>query len=300
MSVVCHAWFWFGSPRSSVDKSQPLFRTRVIAKRSRFAVLVSALVVSAAVNGLAQEPEPRLIFTAEVPVRPSAELVRDVSAVVEERGLALWGGAASDFGVGVTLSDRRWTVRSITSMTTRSIDAHSRPTFQQIEIVRPVLAVGSMSIAAGGGVRQEWDGTRTFIGRLLARSSVGGGKLQGSAVIERAASSPIRRDAADFVTSVGWSRRAGKGISIGVEGIAQDLEGFWDPSEADGGAKLLIGPSIHAQSAGGRWSASLTAGRVVQTFSGTSSSNGSAATGRFAGRHLGIFASAIWAPSLRH
>ena len=67
------------------------------------------------------------------------------------------------------------------------------------------------------------------------------------------------------ITSLGWSRRIDNRISVGVESIGQDLEGLWNPAEADGGAKLLVGPSFHAYSKGGDWSTSVIAGPVVRT-----------------------------------
>jgi hypothetical protein len=182
-------------------------------------------------------------------------------------------------------------------MTTLPIGNHLHPTFQQIEIVRPLLSTGSTSIAGGGGIRQEWDGTRVLIGRALARADVGGGRLQGSLVLERALSSPFQRDAADVVTSVGWSRRMSDRIAIGVEGIGQDLEGFWNPAEADGGARLLVGPSLHVQTESGDWAASATAGQVLRAPSTASSPDAGGATQRFGGRHFGIFASVSWLPS---
>jgi hypothetical protein len=248
------------------------------------------------VNAFAQAPP--LTFTVAAPERNSSDTILQASAVVEERGLALWGGTASDFGVGVSLSGPRWTIRSITSMTTLPVAGHGRPTFQQIEILRPVFSTGSMSVAGGGGIRQEWDGTRVFLGRVMAGSDVGRGRLQGSLVIERAVSSPLRHDAADVVTSVGWSRRIGDRMSVGVEGIGQDVEGLWNPSEADGGAKLLVGPSLHLQSKRGDWAASLTAGPVIRAPSVASPSGIPVATYPGGGRHFGMFASASWAPSL--
>jgi hypothetical protein len=258
------------------------------------ALMLSAGVI---VNAFAQTPQ--LVFTATVPERTPSEPDLQASAVVEERGLAMWGGGVSDFGVGVTLSGSRWTVRSITSMTTLPVDNRSRPTFQQIEIVRPLFSTGSFSVAGGGGIREEWDGTRTLIGRVLAGSDVGRGRLQGSLVLERAVSSPFRHDAADVVTSLGWSRPIHDRISVGVEGIGQDLEGLWNPAEADGGARLLVGPSLRAQSKRGDWAASLTGGPVVHTVSVASAPHLSASTSPNVGHQFGLFASATWVASPR-
>jgi len=244
---------------------------------------------------------PALVFTAPVPGRTSAEpVMQSAAAVVEERGLALWSGTASDFGIGVALSGSRWTVRAITSMTALPIvGGYSKLTFQQIEAIRPLFAHGSTSVAGGGGVREEWDGTQVLFGRVLAGTDVGRGRLQGSLVLERAFSSPLDHDAADVVTTVGWSRRVSRGLSVGLEGIGQDIEGLWDPAEAEGGAKLLVGPSLHAQSSSGKWAARITAGPVIQTQSTAALPDVRAAL-QAGGYHFGFFASATWLPSLPH
>src|SRR5437660_8013593 len=53
------------------------------------------------------------------------------------------------------------------------------------------------------------------------------------------------RDALDLITSVGWARKLSRGMSLGVEAIGEDLEGFWKAEEREGGARLLAGPGLH-------------------------------------------------------
>jgi len=263
---------------------------------ARSAGLAFTLSTGALTNATAQTPQ--LVFTAAAPERTSPKPVLQASAVVEERGLALWSGTRSDFGVGVALASPRWTIRSISSMTSLPVESHARPTFQQIEIMRPMFAAGSLSVAAGGGLRQEWDGTRVLIARVVAGAGVGRGRLQGGVVMERATGSPVSHDAGDLVTTLGWSRRLGGRMSLGIEGIGQDLEGLWNRAELEGGAKLLVGPSLHAESKNGTWATSLTAGPVMHAA--TTPLPDVAATYPTVGRRFGIFASANWVPSLRH
>jgi hypothetical protein len=210
----------------------------------------------------------------------------------------LWAGNASDVGVGISRSGSRWTLRAITSITALPVDRHARPAFQQIEAGRQLVSAHSLTLAAAGGVRQEWDGTRVFLTRVMTQSPVGGGVLQGSLVIERATSSPVVRDRADLITSIGWARRVGAGLSVGVEGLGQDLEGFWDPAEAEGGARLLVGPSVHVQSSSGNWSASVTAGPVIHTVSSAAIVS-DARNALQGGRHFGVFACGTWIPVRR-
>ncbi len=254
-----------------------------------------AAVCATATNAFAQQPS--LVFTAPTPTREDTAVTFRAFPVIEERGLALWGGAASDFGIGVDVGAGRWTVRTIASLTMLPIGRDSRPMYQQVEALRPVLAKSATSVIAGGGIRQEWDGTQVLIGRALVGANLAAGRLEGSVVLERANSSMIRRDAADMVTSLGWARHVGDRIALGVEGIGQDLEGFWDPSEADGGAKLLVGPSIRVQSKRGNWAAAATAGPVIRSPAVVP--DGSGRIDRVGGRHYGFFASGSWLPSRR-
>jgi len=248
--------------------------------------------------GPALAQEPQFLFTVAPPevnvLRPTVR----ASAAVEERALQLWSGADSDFGIASALSTPRWTVRSVTSLRSPSVSSQPRPTFQQVEIIRGAFSDGSRSLAFGGGIRQEWSGTQVLIGRVLAGSDFLNGRLQGSLVMERASSSPSKHDAADLVTTAGWLRSSTGPISVGLESIGQDLEGFWDPAERDGGAKLLIGPSLHIQSHDGVWLANLTAGPVIRSKPATVPSDVSSAANPV-GRSLGVFVSGSWTPSSR-
>jgi hypothetical protein len=112
--------------------------------------------------------------------------------------------------------------------------------------------------------------------------------------VEQATSAGRAHDAADLITTLGWSRRVTDRISVGAESIGQDLEGFWDPSEADGGAKLLVGPSFLVQSKRGDWMASVVAGPVAHRPSVTPSPALSGAGVSDGQTHLGMFVSATW------
>ena len=261
----------------------------------RRVTLALVLILLFALAARAQAPQ--LVFTTPLPERSLSTTLVESSAVVEERALALWGGATADFGVGATVSASGWTVRWVRGMTDLRIDGIQRPAFQQMEVARPVWSRGSTTVAAGGSVRQAWDGAPVFIGRINAGSDVWGGCLQGSLVVEHTGSSAIVHDSADLITTVGWSRRIRDGVGFGVEGIGQDLEGFWNPREAEGGAKLLVGPSVHVRSSTGAWTASLIAGPVFHTASLVA---GPVLHSMSSSSHAGFFVSASWIPTTRH
>jgi hypothetical protein len=70
------------------------------------------------------------------------------------------------------------------------------------------------------------------------------------------------RDAVDLITSVGWARQLSRHVSLGAEAVGEDLEGFWEEEEAEGGARLLVGPSLHVAPDGKRWQLTATGGPV--------------------------------------
>lgn len=92
--------------------------------------------------------------------------------------------------------------------------------------------------------------------------------LESNFILEKASSS--NRDPVDLITSIGWMRRVSSHISLGVEAVGQDLEGFWEANEAEGGARILTGPSAHLQV--GAWEAGVAGGYIFRpTNSGRTS-----------------------------
>jgi hypothetical protein len=131
---------------------------------------------------------------------------------------------------------------------------------QQGEVLYSVLQqrTSGVSLAMGGGVLHEAGGVNVLLGRVAAGRDFDGWRLYGNALFQKPLTSG--RDAVDLVTSLGWARRLTPSLSLGVEGIGEDLEGFWDLEEAEGGARLLVGPSLHFAPTGGRWQMSVAGG----------------------------------------
>lgn len=115
-----------------------------------------------------------------------------------------------------------------------------------------------VSFAAGGGVLHEAEGTTVLLVRVTGARETDTWRLHGNVLIQKPFDSA--RDATDLITSVGWARRLTRAVALGVEGVAEDLEGFWDPAEAEGGARLLAGPSLHVAPPGRRWQVTVTGG----------------------------------------
>jgi hypothetical protein len=116
----------------------------------------------------------------------------------------------------------------------------------------------AVAVAAGGGVLHEAGGVNVLLARLTAGHNADSWLLHGNMVFQKPMSSG--RDELDVVTSLGWARKFAHGVSLGAEMVGEDLEGFWEAEEAEGGARLLVGPSVRVAPAGRKWQLIATGG----------------------------------------
>lgn len=119
-------------------------------------------------------------------------------------------------------------------------------------------SVAGFALAAGGGVMHEAGGVDVLLGRIVSGREADTWRLHGNLLFQKPLASD--RDAVDLMTSVGWAWKLTRSVSLGVEGVGEDLEGFWEPSEAEGGARLLLGPSLHVAPVGRKWQFTATGG----------------------------------------
>lgn len=127
---------------------------------------------------------------------------------------------------------------------------------------------GKFRAAAGGGVRWERDGGNVLLLKFLGGWQAQQWRFDTNMTLEKA-SSPDR-DPIDLIWSMGWSHRVSSMMYLGVEAVGQDLEGFWEQNEAEGGARILVGPSIHFFAE--PWNAGVAGGYIFRpTFNDRSS-----------------------------
>jgi hypothetical protein len=97
-----------------------------------------------------------------------------------------------------------------------------------------------------------------LLGRIVGGRESEAWRLHGNLLFQKPLASD--RDAVDLITTVGWARKLTPAVALGVEGVGEDLEGFWDAEEAEGGARVLIGPSLHIAPVGRVWQVTATGG----------------------------------------
>ena len=134
---------------------------------------------------------------------------------------------------------------------------------QHAEILRNFIG-GKKSLGlrlgAGLGVSRDFSNEKSIMSRITLSYDAPNWKTGGNILLEKAFGP--NRDAIDVITSFGFHYRLAGRLYGGLETIGEDLEGFWDPQEAEGGAKLLVGPSLNMSTNNSRLTFSVSGGPV--------------------------------------
>jgi hypothetical protein len=214
-------------------------------------VLLSATLVVA-------QDRPFLFSVTTMTADPSKASVRiDYDVGAGERAFQSDTGNQPEQRVGIQATRGRFTLLGRVGLVSAGSSYQSS---QAGEVLVSLFEPGSASfnVAAGGGVLHEADGVDVLLGHVVAGRESDVWRLHGNLLFQKPLASD--RDAVDLITTFGWARKLTSAIALGVEGMAEDLEGFWDPNEAEGGARLLVGPSLHIAPAGRSWQFNATGG----------------------------------------
>lgn len=136
-------------------------------------------------------------------------------------------------------------------------------TSQQAEVIHDFIGgqkVFGPRFGLGFGVNRDFTNVAAIFSRVTAYFEAASWRIGGNLRFEKAFSSS--RDDIDLITSLGFHHRVAGSLYAGIEAIGEDLEGFWDKEEAEGGAKLLLGPSVSMAPANSRFSFSISGGPV--------------------------------------
>jgi hypothetical protein len=211
-------------------------------------------------SALAAAQERPFVFSVTTAARAAAPQVRvDYEVGVGEQALhqQITNGPEQRLGLHAALG--RMTVVGHVGMTSDT----SYQTSQQGELLVSLFGPSSSprSLAVGGGILHEATGANVLLARIVAGHEGDTARVHGNVLLQKPLSA--ERDAMDVITSVGWAMRITPAWAVGVEGLAEDLEGFWDPLEAEGGARILVGPSVHVAPPSKRWQLSFVGGPTL-------------------------------------
>jgi hypothetical protein len=234
---------------------------RLAAALASLATLVLTLV----------SPRPALAQSTES-ARPYAFMITPVSGATHRPWVAAFetGFAREAFqplggeGMGETVTLQAPLTRAF-SLVFRggaAVDAGTtRSSFEgELRAVTHPFGGERTYLSFGAGAVRGYDATNALRLRVGAGQSFARSRLDADVALER----PLAegRDAVDVVTALGWMRAVWPGMQLGLEAVGQDLEGFWEREEAEGGARIYAGPS--ASLLFGTWQLGATAGPVVR------------------------------------
>ena len=135
---------------------------------------------------------------------------------------------------------------------------------QQFEVLTTPLARGAFSLGANVGWRREYTGANVGLIRVVGARTTARSSIAADALLEHPY--VAGRDALDVITTVGASRALSSRVWLGVEAVGSDLEGLFDREEAEGGATLLVGPTL-AVGLAERWRLVVGGGPVLRVTS---------------------------------
>jgi hypothetical protein len=222
----------------------------------------AVLLATAPAAGLLAQEHPFLFSLSTAPAAERSVLVH-YDAGVAERGATPLGPEGFEQQVGFQAAlGPRWMLAGRAAF---NFDrGRSAQSSQQVEVLRRLrVATGrGFELAAGAGYLRDWTGTDVLLARVVVGHRSGASRLHANARFEKPLGAG--RDPVDVIVSLGWARRLAPSWAAGVEAIGEDLEGFWEEEEAEGGARLLVGPAVRYAPPGKPFSVLLAGGPIVQ------------------------------------
>jgi hypothetical protein len=146
------------------------------------------------------------------------------------------------------------------------------------ELIARLPMRGRAIVALGAGGMRDYSRTPVSTGRLVLGYAWPHTVAAANLLIEHPFGNRARqdrRDPVDVIMTLGLSHVATGALRLGLEAVAEDLEGLVESDEAEGGARLMLGPSLGLAPPGARWGVVVVAGPVVRltnsSVSGTAS-----------------------------
>jgi len=153
-----------------------------------------------------------------------------------------------------------------------AMDGNSTRSAQHAELLGLILKSEKhiVDFSFGPGFRHEYSGTNVLLGRAMVGRRFSGWQLYSNFLLEKPLAE--NRDELDLIVTLGWSYDLSAFVKLGVEAVGEDLEGFWEVEEAEGGARLFIGPVVSLGFPASAWKIVVGAGPIIHATQSSRSS----------------------------
>ncbi len=215
------------------------------------------IVLTLSARSAAAQDRP-FLFSVSAPERDDRRAAVHYDASFGERPFDLVEGDRPEQRFGVQASFGNGFI--VLGRVGLAVDGRDTRSSQQGEVLYSPRR-GRLGVAAGVGMRHESAGVNVLLGRVIAGRRFDAWRLDGNLLFEKPFSTG--RDAVDLITTFGVARTLTPMLHAGLEVIGEDLEGFWEAEEAEGGARILIGPSLRLAPPTQRWQVSVTGGPII-------------------------------------
>ncbi|HSS76886.1 MAG TPA: hypothetical protein VLV54_09080 [Thermoanaerobaculia bacterium] len=238
-------------------------------QRIRFALLLSSLSILCPLAAAAQDRPFAFVSSPAAWDRDGALVFFEPAFADSAPEAMARDGFGSRMGFEAKVARRVLLVGDVSFADSAAGTSRTTFTTEALVDLLPGAASG-FHLAAGTGYRREETGTSVWIGRLVGERILTSTRLLGDLRFEKAYAPG--RDNLDTIVTLAASRFLGKGFSLGAEVVGQDLEALWETDEAEGGARVLAGPSLHWVRPDHRLLATLAGGPVFRIHSNTQTS----------------------------
>ncbi len=252
---------------------------RHVRWRAGMAAVGMVAVAGGAASAGAQAAGAPFVFTVPAPVPGLAGVTMQYAAGYGERTFEPLAAdrVEQDLAVAATTLGGRLLLVGTTGLAVNGpVGERGARTAGQAEALLNVLpsgvsaVLGGLQLAAGAGVRREYTGTTDLLSRASVGRTAAAWEAYGNVLVDRAVAGLTRRRyAADVAMSVGWAHALAGGFEVGAEAVGQDVEGFWQSTETEGGATVYLGPALswqpaHAGRTGTQWRFVVSGGPVLR------------------------------------
>lgn len=196
---------------------------------------------------------------------------RDLFAALGPERLEQRAGAQLRLGNRTTLlAQIGWAVSD------QSVDSRASAQAELLASVTQPAARAVFAIGVGG--MRDYRATGVALARVIAGYRWSHSLLIGNVRLEHPFARSDRadpRDVVDVITTLGYAREMSSAVRLGLEFVGEDLEGLVERDESEGGAKIMVGPSLGLAPRDARWFLGFTGGPVLRvsrsTIAGSSS-----------------------------
>jgi hypothetical protein len=153
-----------------------------------------------------------------------------------------------------------------------AMDDNSTRSAEHVELLGHILKSenNNVDFSLGSGIRHEYSGTNVLLGRAIIGRRFNDWQLYSNILLEKPLSAG--RDEIDLILTMGWSYNLTGALDLGLEAVGEDLEGFWEAEEAEGGARLFVGPVVSWAIPATPWKFVIGAGPIIRATQSNRSS----------------------------